>query len=133
MGCIVSWDVQREPALSPPIHGLAQFMASSRGLLYPHQENTKAILDFGAGTGLLTLGLLPYVAHVTAVDASDEMLQVLADKLKAMGIKNVNTRHCDIGKEPLPDADYFLVASSIAPVMPTDADKCRQHLDTRLF
>ena len=90
-------------------------------------------MDFGAGTGLLTLGLLPYVAHVTAVDASDEMLQVLADKLKAMGIKNVNTRHCDIGKEPLPDADYFLVASSIAPVMPTDADKCRQHLDTRLF
>ncbi|MEI8122213.1 MAG: class I SAM-dependent methyltransferase [bacterium] len=72
-----------------------------------------AILDFGAGTGLLTLGLLPYVAHVTAVDASDEMLRVLADKLKAMGIENVNTRHCDIGKEPLPEAEYSLVVSSM--------------------
>ena len=72
-----------------------------------------AILDFGAGTGLLTLGLLPYVAHVTAIDASDEMLRVLADKLKALGIGNVTTRHCDIGKEPLPDAEYSLVVSSM--------------------
>lgn len=71
------------------------------------------ILDFGAGTGLLTLGLLPYVAHITAVDASDEMLRVLADKLRALGIGNVETRHCDIGKEPLPDAQYSLVVSSM--------------------
>ncbi len=72
-----------------------------------------AILDFGAGTGLLTLGLLPYVAHVTAVDASDEMLRVLAGKLKALGIDNVKTRHCDIGKDPLPEAAYSLVVSSM--------------------
>ena len=72
-----------------------------------------AILDFGAGTGLLTLGLLPYVAHVTAVDASDEMLRILADKLKAQGIENVKTRHCDIGTEPLPEAAYSLVVSSM--------------------
>jgi ubiquinone/menaquinone biosynthesis C-methylase UbiE len=72
-----------------------------------------AVLDFGAGTGLLTLGLLPYVAHVTAVDASDEMLRVLADKLKALGIENGTTRHCDIGQEPLPEAEYSLVVSSM--------------------
>ena len=72
-----------------------------------------AILDFGAGTGLLTLGLLPYVAHVTSVDASDEMLRVLADKLKSLGIENVKTLHCDIGKEPLPEAAYSLVVSSM--------------------
>lgn len=71
------------------------------------------ILDFGAGTGLLTLGLLPYVTHITAVDASDEMLRVLADKLRALGIRNVTTRHCDIGKEPLPEAEYSLVVSSM--------------------
>lgn len=72
-----------------------------------------AILDFGAGTGLLTLGLLPYAAHVTAVDASDEMLRVLADKLKALGIENVKTRHCDIGTESLPEAAHSLVVSSM--------------------
>jgi ubiquinone/menaquinone biosynthesis C-methylase UbiE len=71
------------------------------------------ILDFGSGTGLLTLGLLPYGARVTAVDASDEMLRVLADKLKSLGIGNVRTRHCDIGKEPLPESEYSLVVSSM--------------------
>ena len=72
-----------------------------------------AMLDFGAGTGLLTLGLLPYVARVTAVDASEEMLRVLADKLKVLGIENVKTRHGDIGKAPLPEAEYSLVVSSM--------------------
>jgi len=70
-------------------------------------------LDFGAGTGLLTLGLLPYVARITAVDASGEMLKVLANKLQNLGIQNVTTRHCDIGKEPLPAAGYTLVVSSM--------------------
>lgn len=71
------------------------------------------VLDFGAGTGLLTLGLLPHVAHVTAVDASDGMLRVLDDKLKALGVDNVETRHVDIGRDPLPEAHYSLVASSM--------------------
>jgi ubiquinone/menaquinone biosynthesis C-methylase UbiE len=34
-------------------------------------------MDFGAGTGLVTLGLLPYVGSLTAVDASRKMLRVL--------------------------------------------------------
>jgi ubiquinone/menaquinone biosynthesis C-methylase UbiE len=72
-----------------------------------------AVLDFGAGTGLLTLGLLPYVGHVVAVDASGEMLRVLADKLKLLGIGNVQTRHCDIGKDSLPESLYSLVVSSM--------------------
>jgi len=72
-----------------------------------------AVLDFGAGTGLLTLGLLPYVSSVTAVDASGEMLKVLADKLKALKIGNVRTLHSDIGRQPLPAAEYSLVVSSM--------------------
>ena len=71
------------------------------------------VLDFGAGTGLLTLGLLPHVGSIMAVDASGEMLRVLAGKLTALGIGNVHTLHCDIGKEPLPQAEYSLVVSSM--------------------
>ncbi len=71
------------------------------------------VLDFGAGTGLLTLGLLPYVGRITAVDASGEMLRVLAGKLKSLDIQNVETRHGDIGKDPLPEAEYSLVVSSM--------------------
>ena len=72
-----------------------------------------SVLDFGAGTGLLTLGLLPYVSRITAVDASGEMLKVLVGKLQTFEIQNVKTFHCDIGKDPLPEAEYSLVVSSM--------------------
>lgn len=70
-------------------------------------------MDFGAGTGLVTLGLLPYVGRLTAADASGEMLNVLTGKLKALGIGNVHTLLCEIGKTPLPAAEFDLIVSSM--------------------
>ena len=70
-------------------------------------------MDFGAGTGLVTLGLLPYVGSLTAVDASGEMLRVLDEKLKALQIGNVHTMLCEIGKTPLPVAQFDLIVSSM--------------------
>ena len=71
------------------------------------------VMDFGAGTGLVTLGLLPYVGNLTAVDASGEMLRVLNGKLKALAIGNVHTMLCEIGKTPLPVAEFDLIVSSM--------------------
>ncbi len=70
-------------------------------------------MDFGAGTGLVTLALLPYVASVMAVDASGEMLRVLDEKLKALKIGNVHTLLSESGKTPLPVAEYDLIVSSM--------------------
>ena len=70
-------------------------------------------MDFGAGTGLVTLGLLPYVDRLTAVDASGEMLRVLDEKLKALKVGNVHTMLCEIGKTPLPEAEFDLIVSSM--------------------
>ena len=50
------------------------------------------VLDFGAGTGLLSTAIAPKVAHVTALDTSAEMLQVLKEK----GFANITTRQQDI-------------------------------------
>lgn len=50
------------------------------------------VLDFGAGTGLLSTAIAPKVAQVTALDTSTEMLQVLNEK----GFANITTRHQDI-------------------------------------
>lgn len=72
-----------------------------------------AALDFGAGTGLLTLALLPDVATVTAVDTSGEMLRVLNEKVASLGISNVTTRHCDINRDSLPEGHFSLVFSSM--------------------
>ena len=70
-------------------------------------------MEFGAGTGLVTLGLLPYVRSLTAVDASAEMLRVLDEKVRRLRIGSIRTLLCDIAKTPLPVAEFDLVVSSM--------------------
>ncbi|HRM63882.1 MAG TPA: class I SAM-dependent methyltransferase, partial [Acidovorax temperans] len=53
---------------------------------------TDRVLDFGAGTGLLATAIAPHVAHVTALDSSGSMLQVLREK----GFANITTLQRDI-------------------------------------
>ena len=72
-----------------------------------------SVMDFGAGTGLVTLGLSPYVGSLTAVDASGEMLRVLDGKLKALQVGNVRTMACDIAGAALPVAEFDLIVSSM--------------------
>lgn len=71
-------------------------------------------LDFGAGTGLLTLAMLPRVRRVTALDASPEMLRVLDEKRQAARLENVDTLLCDPAVTPLPPARFDLVMSLMA-------------------
>jgi len=70
-------------------------------------------MDFGAGTGLLTLALLPDVGAMTAVDASGGMLRVLDEKLSGLGVANVRTWPCDIMHDPLPPAPVDLIVSAM--------------------
>ncbi len=70
-------------------------------------------MDFGAGTGLVSLALLSDLASVTAMDTSGEMLRVLDEKLKVQRIGNVHTLLCEIGKTALPVAEFDLILSSM--------------------
>lgn len=58
---------------------------------------TDQVLDFGAGTGLLSTAIAPGVARVTALDTSAAMLQVLRDK----GVPRITTLQGDIFSTPL--------------------------------
>ena len=49
------------------------------------------ILDFGCGTGLLTLAAAPLVAKITGADSSAEMLNVLKAKAVSQNMNNVDT------------------------------------------
>jgi len=91
---------------------LAKAVANSIRSTVPLRSDMK-VMDFGAGTGLLTLALLPNIGSLTAVDASEGMLQVLEQKLKALGICNVNTMLSDIRNISMPDCGYDLIASSM--------------------
>ena len=55
-------------------------------------DRTQHWLDFGAGTGLLSLPLAERVAQVTALDTSTEMLAVLAGK----NLANIQTLNQDV-------------------------------------
>ena len=72
-----------------------------------------AALDVGAGTGLVSLALVPFVREITAVDASSGMLGVLEEKARALGITNLRSLHCDVAQAELPPARYDLVVSSM--------------------
>jgi 2-polyprenyl-3-methyl-5-hydroxy-6-metoxy-1,4-benzoquinol methylase len=72
------------------------------------------VLDFGCGTGLLTLGLAPLVRSVTGVDSSQGMLGVLGQKISGENVQNVKTLHLDVEKGDDLTGDYHLVVSSMA-------------------
>jgi len=86
------------------------------------------VMDFGAGTGLISLGLLPEVAEVTAVEASGEMLRVLGEKVKALGVANLHTLACDVGAAALPSGHFDLIVSSMVLHHLPDVPKVLAHV-----
>lgn len=70
-------------------------------------------IDFGCGTGLLTLLLQPHLRSITGVDSSRGMLDVLERKVRELGLANVRTLFCDLEKNDRPAGEYHLIASSM--------------------
>jgi ubiquinone/menaquinone biosynthesis C-methylase UbiE len=98
---------------SDPAHvDLARAVGVAVARAVPIQPDWRA-LDYGAGTGLLTLNLQPRVASMVALDSSTGMLQKLAQKLAAAGIGNVQTRLWNLETEPFPEDGFDLVVSSM--------------------
>ena len=57
------------------------------------------LLDYGCGTGLLGLYLLPHVKHVTGIDTSPGMLDVLREKITQSEIPNMEVRLLDLQEQ----------------------------------
>jgi ubiquinone/menaquinone biosynthesis C-methylase UbiE len=70
-------------------------------------------MDYGCGTGLLTLLLQPHVGTITGVDSSAGMLAVLQEKVRQQGITNVRTLLCETPDPGLPEGACDLVVSSM--------------------
>jgi len=56
------------------------------------------VLDFGCGTGLVTLRLQPLVRSIIGMDSSRGMLAALQDKVKRGGLTNIRTSFMDLEK-----------------------------------
>lgn len=70
-------------------------------------------LDFGCGTGLVTLALQPYVGAITGVDSSEGMLGVLRAKVERAKLPNVTTRLVDVEAGGRLEGRYDLIVSSM--------------------
>ena len=71
------------------------------------------VLDYGCGTGLIGLFLLPQVRSVTGADSSDGMLDVLRKKIKDGDIQNMQCIRLDLDHAPVPEGRYHLIVTSM--------------------
>jgi ubiquinone/menaquinone biosynthesis C-methylase UbiE len=71
------------------------------------------LLDFGCGTGLISLHLQSHVRSLRVVDTSPVMLEVFQGKLKERGITNVSTVLLDSAKETRIDGKFHLIVSGM--------------------
>src|SRR5512135_1241451 len=76
-------------------------------------ERTMNVLDFGCGTGLVTLRLQPLVKSILGADSSQGMLGVLQGKIDALGVTNVRTRLVDFEKGARVEGPFDLIVSSM--------------------
>ena len=77
------------------------------------------VMDFGAGTGLITAQVAPHVSSITAVDISQSMLDKLEEKINLKD--KVKTVCQDITKKPLVQKfDVIMSAMAMHHVEDTD-------------
>lgn len=91
---------------------LAQDIADALLLRVP-VTNSLDVMDFGCGTGLLTLQLQPLVHSITGVDSSEGMLKVFNDKITNLKLANTRAIRCNIELGQAIPGKYDLIVSSM--------------------
>ena len=71
----------------------------------------RAVLDYGAGTGLLGFHLLPRVASVTFADVSEGMLEVVREKIGRGGAGGARAIRLDLARDPAPAERFGLLCT----------------------
>jgi predicted TPR repeat methyltransferase len=70
-------------------------------------------LDFGCGTGLLTIQLQPLVRSITGIDSSQGMLDVFNAKIARLKLTNVRALLVDLDRGDTLAGNYHLIVSNM--------------------
>jgi tRNA (cmo5U34)-methyltransferase len=103
----VNWD--NNPARVKLTSDIARALVSHVKLRHDME-----VLDFGCGTGLLTLFVAPFVKNVMALDGSRGMLDVLNKKIAHQKTDNVTAMYWDITATKNLPGKYHLITSAMA-------------------
>ncbi len=72
-------------------------LAVSKAIIASASPNkTMRALEFGCGTGLVTMEIASLAGSIVAIDTSREMLAVFHEKIRTSGITNIETREIDL-------------------------------------
>ncbi|MDQ1424028.1 MAG: hypothetical protein QOD72_1526 [Acidimicrobiaceae bacterium] len=80
------------------------------------------LLEYGAGTGLVTQALRARVGPVTLVDTSAGMRQVVHEKIAAGAITDARVWDLDLANQPAPDEQFDLIVTSMVLHHVTDLE-----------
>ncbi len=90
-------------------------------------SKSKSLLDYGGGTGLVSLRLTDLVETTLVVDSSEGMLDVAQTKISRLGIANTEVLHSDFSKET-PDLKVDIVLISLVLLHIPDTKEILQQL-----
>ncbi|WP_026572880.1 class I SAM-dependent methyltransferase [Bacillus sp. UNC438CL73TsuS30] len=90
-------------------------------------SKSKSLLDYGSGTGLVSLELSDLVDDILLVDSSKEMLEVAKAKISHKGITNAKLLYSDFTQET-PERKADIVLMSLVLLHIPDTKKILQEL-----
>lgn len=97
---------------SPLRAGIARAAATAVAATLPLRADMQA-LEYGCGTGLVSVVLADRLGRIVAADVAEQMLAVLEQKRLAAGLDHLQTRRLDLTVDPLPAERFDLIFSSM--------------------
>ena len=90
---------------------------------YIQPDNTMKALEFGCGTGLLSFHLKDFFNSVTLVDTSENMLDVLQEKIDRENLTHFKPVLIDLLNDKLNDSDFDVIYTLMTMHHIIDPDK----------
>jgi tRNA (cmo5U34)-methyltransferase len=106
---------------NPVIWDRAEAIAKEIRRLIPLNKQMNA-LEFGAGTGVTSFILKDYLKEITMIDNSSEMVKIMENKIKTLGVKNLKTININFEKDDLEGVKYDLIFNQMVLHHISDVD-----------